>query len=469
MSAVKPRTNSVRELQIDLKPIPLASWVAEERRFREQLVRREPGKGDIPGIKCRRSENGKYINYSQSEYEGLSSAIKEMRKGFSERMDVPAYTQLFSDHKDKFYPYFVSCSSSLYNDFVSAHERLSITVPDLYNKRYDVEIGVFASELDERDLVPYAHFVPIFKQLGAASGPLCVSIVYRDRASATIHTLAAVFWKEEGRYFGGFYDPLYFYRADDKQYIKPICAMYITFQILFQKYVGAPITLVNLSQFCLTTSKGVHCVQYMLDAEYCTIYSFYFFYMYARHGFPTNFVGHHSLPKVVHDTFIVRPADLQRGPCVATNHATLTLIHFALNLMLRYSKNPAVVNVAIHTHDLLRTTTTYSFLPKGLLDWGRELVKDVPDSIRNKFLSTNDEEESMKIVLPVLKRAFFSPPNLADAILSFAVGAGAGAHRRSSSSSRNSTKRASPSRSKSTSGSASGGYRRQTRRRSSRR
>jgi hypothetical protein len=451
MSAAKAKKNSVQELQIDLKPIPLASWVAEERRFREQIVRREPGKGDIPGIKCRRSANGKHIYYTASEYEGLSTAIKEMRKGFSERTDVPAYTQLFSDHADKFYPYFIPCPSSLYNDFSSMYERLSITAPKLYDKKYDAEIGAFASELDERDLLPYAHCMPMLKQLSTASGPLCVSIVYKDRASAMTHTLAAVFWKDKGsgRYFAGFYDPLYFYRSDDKQYIKPICGMYVTFSILFQKYLGVPITPVNLSQFCLTTSKGIHCVQYVLDAEYCTVYSFYFFYMYARNGFPTYFVGPHSLPKVVHDTFIVRPTDLQRGPCVATNYASLIFIHFALNLMLRYSKNPAVINVAIHTYDMLRTTTTYRLLPKGLLDWGRAIVADVSVDVRNRLLIGDNMSE--EIVLPTPRGAAFPAPTLADALLSFAA-----VGRRSSSRSRTSTKRGSASHSTT----VTGGYRR---------
>lgn len=451
MSAVKAKRDSVRELQIDLKPIPLATWVAEERRFREQIVRREPGKGDIPGIKCGRSANGKHIRYGESEYERLSAAIKEMRKGFSDRTDVPAYTQLFSDHTDKFYPYFIPCPASLYNDFSSTYERLSITAPKLYDKKYDAEISVFASELDERDLLPYTQCMPLLEQLRTASGPLCASIVYRDRPNFLMHTLAAVFWKDKdsGRYFAGFYDPLYYYRSDDKQYTKPICGMYITFSILFQKYLGTSVTLVNLSQFCLTTPKGIHCVQYILDAEYCTVYSFYFFYMYARNGFPTYFVGPNSLPKVVHDTFVVRPTDLQRGPCVATNYASLIFIHFALNLMLRYSKNPAVINVAIYTYDMLRRTTTYRLLPKGLLDWGRALVMDAPVGVRNSLLEADDMNE--EIMPPIPRGAAFPVSSLADAVLSFAA-----VGRRPSSRSRNSTKR------RSTSGSttASGGYRR---------
>ena len=386
MRALEAET--VEELKIGLKPAPLAEWVAEEERFKTALAGYAmPVKADathssdaanIPGLRCSTNSASGRITFEGSEFENLSDATRIMRGPIFENPYTPAYTTLFADQESMFYRYFSVFQSQIYNAF-KRHKKEGIDTDLLFDGRYDDEIHTFSTSLTKKDFERYMYLEPIFKALHRRnSNPLCVSAQY-SHSNVIAHMLATVFWKKDGKYYGGFFDPLYYVRRT-KSYVECLEGMYVLTKILFHHWHGANITLVNFSQFCLKEPVGKACLQYVMDAEYCSIYVAYFLYLYAKAGYPTEFVGRNTFAKVVHDTYIIDPIKLKRNVCKATNIFKLRFINFATNLMLRYTDNPHAIESAVDMYKSIEEGTGLQLAPPQLIEPARRVI----DALRAK-------------------------------------------------------------------------------------
>jgi hypothetical protein len=116
-----------------------------------------------------------------------------------------------------------------------------------------------------------------------------------------------------------------------------------------------PITIYNLSsKFCvINPEKGIHCVQYIIDANYCSFYSLYFLYLYAKHDFPKTLEG---IKPVIEETFVDKPIEIKRNPCKATNKFRLVIMSFILTVLSLISNDPEVLNIIKDIYDTTRLT-----------------------------------------------------------------------------------------------------------------
>lgn len=131
-----------------------------------------------------------------------------------------------------------------------------------------------------------------------------------SRAQIT-HVFSCIFWQERDTLQCGIYDPIYFVRdgpEGEQNYIISVASAYITLKFLSIEY-GFKINVRNLSNYCNNSGKGLACLQFYMNAEYCPIYSMYFFLMFAKNGFKCD---DDSLRKTVLDTYIVDPKTVSR-------------------------------------------------------------------------------------------------------------------------------------------------------------
>lgn len=326
-----------------LLPKPLRFWIEQEAFLEAQLAAKPvPSESNVKGLECLRDEKGR-ITFTESAFEVLSTNTKRMRSAVVQiNKKVPSYTQLLADCQEYFYPYFVVNPGRVLNDFKVTHDLETVDLDKLYAGQFDTQIqkgefitpraGAVLEELKGRLLARLAA-------LEDGGKPLCVYFFHINAIER--HGLAGIFWKKDGVLHAGFYDTLYYIRGENVNdaFLAPL---YITFQHLFSNADIGPYKILNLSNYCLTTNAAKkHCVQYVMDAEYCSIYVFYFFYLYAKHGFPTHLEGEGSISQVIKETYVVDPVKLRRDRCAETNRFRMVLVQFAMNTILLYTGDPA--------------------------------------------------------------------------------------------------------------------------------
>jgi hypothetical protein len=324
----------------ELSPRPLAFWIEQEAFLQKQLKDTPvPVAANIAGLECF-VENGR-ITFQESNFSRLSSNTKTMRMRVNKLTgDVPSYTQLLADQQDFFYPFFVMTPGKpLYDlkDTLALKHTDPIDLDGLYRGDYDDTLATIehTGEKTKRLLDQMrTNLLPRIHSFEDNGKPLCVYFFHTY--SFELHALAGIFWKKGGVVYAGFYDTIY-YKRKKIGYDQFLGSIYIVWEKLFRE-AGIRSKILNLSQLCIRTEKGRHCVQYVMDAEYCSIYVFYFFYLYAKHKYPTNM---EDIKKVIREAYVVEPAHLKRGACKYTNQFALTLTQFAMNTILLYTKDPA--------------------------------------------------------------------------------------------------------------------------------
>jgi hypothetical protein len=100
--------------------------------------------------------------------------------------------------------------------------------------------------------------------------------------------------------------------------------------------LGVKTKIRNLGHYCHTTEKGVHCPQYIFDAEYCSIFSAYFLYLFTLAGAPHD---EESIKKIVTMTFIHNPEKVRRDICKESNEFRLYIISFLLSVMIPFTNS----------------------------------------------------------------------------------------------------------------------------------
>jgi hypothetical protein len=344
-----------------LSPRPLSFWKAQEAFLEKQIAKdMEPlTKANIKGLECKITRTGR-ITYEKSAFERLSANTQEMRSDiYHYRKKVPAYTQLLEGCQTYFYPYFTVIPSDFAHLVVGGggeEETLKVgeeqikglDITRLFAGGYDSALAEKWDAFDEisesyerktpylvyRELVQ--RLVPQIQKLENNGKPLCVSL-FVIGANTMAHALACILWKKDDIFNIGLYDPLYYIRDDVLQ----TYYLSTTYIILKDVFTMAEIprekqVYHNLSALCIAGSK-THCVQYMINAQYCSIYVFYFFYLYALDNFPTTEEG---FKKIIRGTYRVKPALLRRSPCTETNLFRLAHIQFAMNTILLYTDSP---------------------------------------------------------------------------------------------------------------------------------
>lgn len=348
----------------DLSPRPLSFWVKQEAFLRAQLESRPvPNAANIVGLECAVNDEGR-ITFYQSAFEHLSYNTQQMRENIKKLTgDVPSYTQLLADQQDYFYPYFVMTPGAPIHDLKLELEMTHIDLKDLYSGKLDRLLPKKQTKDKVQQLMDQMRkgVLPRVLSLEDGGKPLCVYFFHTY--AHELHALAGIFWKKDGIVYAGFYDTLYFERRG-KTFDIYLGAIYIVWETLFREVMPPAkgekqYRILNLSELCVDAGKGRHCVQYVMDAQYCSIYVFYFFYLYAKHNYPTDEAG---IQQVIREAYVAKPEELRRDACAHTNLFRLTLIQFAMNTILLYTKNPARHVELVRVYDRVLEMSGYRLL-----------------------------------------------------------------------------------------------------------
>jgi hypothetical protein len=369
----------------ELSPKPLSFWVEQEAFLQNQLKEKPaPTNVNVPGLESKKSDDGR-ITFHGSAFQRLGPNTRLMREDVKKLTgDVPSYTQLLADQQDYFYPYFVMIPGDLdsklfmkLREIRTKEEEEQERIAGKPLRQFVYSLGYYDAKAllrgdynhleivtDEKENLLLGHIrknlLPHILSLENNSRPLCVYFFHIDEQNS-LHALGGIFWKKDGVVQLGLYDPIYFER-NGRVLAEYTGNIYIAWNLLFRE-VGVPYHIMNLSELCINVgSKGPHCVQYVMDASYCSIYLFYFFFLFAKHGYPTDI---EDIKKVIYETYVVESPELLRRDAFAhTNAFRLTLIHFAMNTILLYTKDPE------------RHTETYKVYNDVLEKTGYRLLTD---------------------------------------------------------------------------------------------
>ncbi len=299
---------------------------------KEQIDRLGTNNSNIAGLQCKTkkstNESSVSITYNESEFDKISKVVKRLT---GTKADV-SLLRVFKSNN----PYYIYYDKyMIYNTyFIKDNFKAELNTHGLNHKSLFNSVISTVTTVDKTRLlselgVLNVDFNSIVEHCKLGATVCCINFVNDNRR---YHAVATIFWYEGGTLHCGIYDPIYYIREKDN-YIWAVNT--ITWSLMLLGNVNdVNVNIQNFSELCYTTEKGVRCVQYIIDAEYCQMYCLYFIYLYSRAGFPETKDG---IQAVINDTYISDFRELKRNPCKATNSFRLTFMAFVLSVLLCFS------------------------------------------------------------------------------------------------------------------------------------
>lgn len=367
----------------------LSEWYKYDNYARDIAFRYE-GETDIGKALGCEVKDGEKICFSESSFGSLGTTIKSLY-GFTmvncSDMEKSYYIKYVWEGETSSDPDpDVACG--IYTEPSLTTVFNSIGTPIHFMKYY---LLVSSAYIPERRIF-YKQMEDVIQILDANPSITVAGIIFSSFTEVQMHALSILFWKEKEIYHSLVYDPVYFVR-EGKSYLKAMKHVEDAIKE-FPKNTTKPINIQfhNLSEkFCIRSpvqSSWVHCVQYIMNAEYCSIYCLYFLLMYAKNNCPRDDNG---LRKVVYDSYIVNPTELTRDAYIQTNKFRIVMMSFMLSVLTLFCKNIKNAKVYNPTTDTLDKTCLEMVMEKNksIADWkifnglGLELIH--PD-IRSNYL-----------------------------------------------------------------------------------
>jgi hypothetical protein len=157
--------------------------------------------------------------------------------------------------------------------------------------------------------------------------PLIGITVQKSEAMGSAHASAFIVWRvNDTKYKFAFYDPLSYkkkngvYDYAEKAYVKSRFSQNIEF--------------INLHEYCFhKTPEEYHCSQYVMNAEYCYIYSLYFLHKWIEFGAKLHRA---TFRKTIKSTYIVSPEKLTRADNKESMIYRVIMMAFVCETFLKY-------------------------------------------------------------------------------------------------------------------------------------
>jgi hypothetical protein len=167
--------------------------------------------------------------------------------------------------------------------------------------------------------------------------PLVGVAVQKSEEMGSAHAIAFIAWKKKNVYTFAYYDPLAYKRGKkaydftDRAFVEERFAG-----------IGYKLKFLDMNLFCYRSgedSSDFHCSQYIINAEYCYVYSVYFLVTWIGFGAKINKA---SLRKSVKSTYIVHPAKLTRANTKESMIYRVTMMAFVCKCLLIYLRGLTV-------------------------------------------------------------------------------------------------------------------------------
>jgi hypothetical protein len=391
-----------RSFNKNQEPLPISIFDKSDNFIKQQLT--DVKNENIEGIQC--LIKGSTITYQDSEYNKFADYIKDYYyiSPFSS-LNPFSFTKAFQDTEESFFlPTLLTLSDRpiLWNiqqkknkiylevEKIDSQKNLSANqrdkaIKNIYSKIDKLEQeeedftrmsnlpdftkSLFNGEYDNQinDMTIYPHgYVNDFASIdiNIKAGKKVCTLIKVQRSSRQTHIVAGVFWYKDGKITCILYDPIYNSRDEKNASKNYLWALNLIYYNLKLTYRETPINIMNISlKYCvIKEGKGVRCPQYYINAEYCSMFSLYFLFCYARNGYPDTEEG---LKRTIDDAYIVNPSELKREPCVASNKFRLVFMSFFLSVLTVISNDQDVLESIKKKYDTMKLS--YRILEDSIL------------------------------------------------------------------------------------------------------
>ncbi len=331
---------------------PIDTWDRKIDYITKQIDEKGLNDNNISGLECglTKKDGRLQLTFFESRFDALSHLFKDLKPMYR---STESFAQVFKADTTSqvFYPKTLE---------IDEEKMLMFTPPALYQNP-ELSMNNIVSTINGHlsnghslnvgspKYIEFNNDMNIIYE-SCTKGKTVCALAYFQK-DGVYHAVALIFWMHGDKLNCGIYDPMYYVREHEGFKHAYIWAIHsFAYCILkFSKYHGIPVKLSNFSELCHRSPKGIHCAQYMINAEYCMIYSLYFIYLYASHGYPKSVSGMQS---VINATFVSDPAELKRNPCKATNRFRLILMSFILNVMHCLTDDPPIHREMLKIYDL---------------------------------------------------------------------------------------------------------------------
>jgi hypothetical protein len=161
--------------------------------------------------------------------------------------------------------------------------------------------------------------------------PIIGLAVQKSETMKSAHAIAFIAWHAKKRNHFAYYDPLAFKRGKkgydftDKAFVAG-------------RFTSSRIEFINLNTYCFRAQKDAedfHCSQYIINAEYCYIYSVFFLSKWIEFG---HRIHKGSFRKAITSTYIVDPVKLTRSNTKESMIYRVVMMLFICETFLKFLK-----------------------------------------------------------------------------------------------------------------------------------
>jgi hypothetical protein len=369
----------------DMSPLTIAKFVEYDNHIKQAFSDNLTDK-NINGLKC--YDEDKKINYRRSEFGSLDRYIKSYYIGIIKtKLNVSFLSAFLIENPNKGTYINESIVFNTTQNIIKYYTLLLVNTNQpidsdliLYNTLYNNKIDIIKNQshiysneniysegsinLDEESVnldeeenklkIAYKEayekldetYIEYFNNIliEALEKPVgflnYISVHYLN----TLHCISIIVFynTDTDTYYFKLYDPMFYIREQkNTSYVLPLIYAYIYIKLLAIK-TEINVDIENISEkYCVKSDKGIHCSQYVIDAEYCSMFSLYFLFLFGKNNFDVTNKG---LKKIVEETFISNPTDLKRNQCTESNAFRIVFMSFIMTILIIISDDENLLN-----------------------------------------------------------------------------------------------------------------------------
>ena len=402
-------------IRADIIQKPLPEFTRYNDYIKEKIIKHNVSNNNINGLKCRTNKDT--ITYGEdSDFNKLENIIKSYYRNLVSGHDI-SFTKVFKNNEADsglFLEYSLVFDTYIYTKFIEKLQSEKIKIND---KDINIEDNInlskllFEKKLDDfidpkPPYMPEQYEEPLlinYKEImNVVNTGKSVCLISYVKNNFKFHAIAIIFWKDDtGQINCGLYDPIYFERTNGN-YVWAVNTLYIKLKVLSKKYAltlkkntNHTLNIINLSLFCLRNEKGIHCSQYIINAEYCSMYCMYFLFLYGQQNFPKDL---NSIKEIITNTFIVGPEKLIRKPCRDTNIFRIVMFNFILSILIIITEDLKILRQINDINLEYYNKYNYNLITDDLLEYLQTPIKK-----QNLINNEQREERRKKRLLHVQK------------------------------------------------------------------
>lgn len=197
--------------------------------------------------------------------------------------------------------------------------------PQYFYMHATMEYSEFEDEEDQESMDQLLEAVDALPSRTALIG----ITIQRSEAMGSAHASAFIVWKVQNKYKFAYYDPLAFKKGSK---------VYDYAERAFVSSRFHPkIEFLNLNAYCFhKVPEEFHCTQYIMNAEYCYVYSLYFLEKWVEFGCKLHRA---SFRKAIRSTYVVEPEKLTRINNKESMIYRVVMMAFLCRTFLTYLKS----------------------------------------------------------------------------------------------------------------------------------